>query len=415
MKRRLAAVMSIVLAGAAAHATPALANAHGPGAGSYSSNTLGATYTFASDDFSQHVDLFLSDSLTTSQPLGGPPTSTHKMQVFFSAGANGQEDSGCFLLDGSDFVISPDLSSASLHKTVTADSPACDFPPTLADPEVTLDVTWTGIGPANTGHTTEQSGCQGFQIETVTSGTNNRATAAATISPLFSDAMTATRAVVYSGDFTNHVQGTSPPLCAAGGAPGPGLGPRGPGKYVHTGSGVGQQLANADSGDNLDLFAGTTTDASNPQTGPSTNTTLTSVSITLLPSFQSACFLVDSSAIRVATNLSGAALHATVTDSTPTCDSTPATLPLPITIDATFTGIGPVGTTRNNSWRSCGSFRSEDSTSLTNNNSSAVATLSGAINESFVSTQSANESSGSIGSQSLTTHIGGVISPDCLF
>ena len=165
----------------------------------------------------------------------------------------------------------------------------------------------------------------------------------------------------------------------------------------------------------MDLFAGTTTDASNPLTGPSTSTTLTSINITLLPSFQTGCFLVDSSAFSLTASLSGAAIHATVTDSTPTCDSTPATLPLPLTIDATFTGIGPVGTTRNNSWRSCGSFRSEDSTSLTNNNSSAVATLSGAINESFASSQSANESSGSIGSQSMATHIDGVISADCLF
>jgi len=416
MTMRVALVVSIVLVGTIGQAVPALGSAHGPTAGSFSSESLFANYTASSDDFTQpQIILFLTDRSTTSNPLDGPRTSSSQMQVSFTALANGQEDSGCFLLDASDFVISADLSSASLHKTVTADSPTCDFPPNLNDPEVTLDITWTGVGPANSFHTTGHSGCPGYQVETLSTTTSNRAAATASITPLIPGPISATRAVLSSSNLTNHIQGTSPALCGIPGATGTlGL-TQPPGKYETISKGAGQQLTNAESGDQLEVNAGMGTSVSDPKVGPSTSTTLTSVNISLIPSFQSGCFLIDSSAFNVAHDLSGATLHVRLTDATPTCDSSPATLPLPLTVEVTYTGTGPVGTNNLKSWEECGAFRSEQSTSSANNNSSAVATLSEAINESFASTQSANESSGTLGTQDTTTHFEGTLPSGCLF
>ena len=108
--------------------------------------------------------------------------------------------------------------------------------------------------------------------------------------------------------------------------------------------------------------------------------------------------------------LTAATLHVTVNEDTPTCGQFPSTLPLPLTIDVTWTGIGPDTSTQSNIRSSCGSYRTESSGSSRSNNSSAVATLSGAIEESFVSQQSEFESSGTMGSSDQTTQVQGSLS-----
>jgi hypothetical protein len=96
--------------------------------------------------------------------------------------------------------------------------------------------------------------------------------------------------------------------------------------------------------------------------------------------------------------LSSASLHTTITDANAACDAAQNDFAyLPLTIDMIWTGIGPEATVDNNPQQSCGSARQQTISTQHNNNTSAVATLTGGLTGSLTSRQSANESTGGIG------------------
>lgn len=415
--RRLALILSIALVGMFGQAIPAAGSAHGPTAGSYRTTSQFAGYSFFPRDPSQpQISINVSSSTNTSNPLNGPSTTTSETTVFVQVFGETFAD-GCWVLDHpSDFTISTDLSGASLHTMLTDATPTCGFPNSVSLP-LTVDVTWTGTGPINSFRATGHSECGHFHIESVTSNTGNNASATATVSPMFSDSFTSTQGNLNASDNRTHVEGMSPPLCMIGGGKGVGIGPQPAGKYQLTTLGASQSFFDEASQTSLSIFASDFRNISNPKAGPSTDTRQTSVSVSInSPTVNGfGCFLLsDPSAFSVSSDLLNATLHATVTDASPACNGFPNNLSeLPLTIDVTWTGIGPTSSARNNTHSECLGYRQDAAGNDRNNNTSAVATLSLFPGMTFVSSQDSHTSTGSMGAGDTTTHVEGAVPPAC--
>jgi hypothetical protein len=412
MIRRLALLWSITLAALVAVAAPATAGPPGPTAGVETSTGLSANYSRFPDDFSMpQINIGLGDSTVTFDPQSGPRSTTRQSQLFVSV-TNGDDFLNCFVENPTGFVISSDLSTASLHLTITEATEGCYVSPSVSFPQ-NLDVTWTAAGTVNTFQVTGHSSCPGFNIETRISNSNRIASSTASVSPMLADSYPALQASVGAGFNRTHTQGSMPPLCqATGGGKGAGPGPAGPGTYRSSSIGAGQQLSNADTGDSIDISAGTTMSSTNPRPGAPTSSTETTVNLQLRSSsFDSGCYVVSPTAFTMNKTLTAGSLHVTLNADTPTCGPFPSTLPLPLTIDVTWTGIGPDTSAQTNIQSDCGgAYRTQSTGSGRSNNSSAVATMSGAIEESFVSHQSEFESSGTMGSIDQTTQVQGSLS-----
>lgn len=415
--RRLALVVSLALFGAVSQVSPAAGAGPGPTAGSFSSSSVSASFfLFQPDGSAPEVGLGISESTAIDNPAGKPRTSTTETRVNLSIFDGTTYYQACFVLDPADVTIASDLLSASLHTTITESTPTCDFPPTFPFPQ-TIDVTWSGRTPTNSFNSTTESGCKGFHAETMITQISNQASAVASITPLFGGPLSIESAVLGQFDVQTHIQGTLPPLCTPAGGKGASSGPMPPGTYRGSSLGAGQQLLSDDTQDFLQVFAVTGTRVSNPQAGPSTTTTNTTVDVQMSGATNgSGCWVIDSGGVNVNASLTSATLHVTISDATPTCEfSFPPDLPLPLTIDVSWTGIGPIATSKITDQSACGTFMAESSSTLVSNVSSAVATVSGQVNESFVSHQSDVESSGQIQSDDTTSHFQGTPPPGCLF
>jgi len=406
--RRLALLWSIALAALVGVAAPATAGPPGPTAGVQTSTGLSANYSRFPDDFSMpQISIGLSDSTDTFDPQSGPRTTTRQSQLFFSV-TNGDDFLSCFIQNPTGLALSSDLSTASLHMTITDTTEGCNVSSSVSFPQ-TLDVTWTGAGTVSRFQMTGHSSCPGFNIETRISNSNRQASSTASITPLLADPYPALQASMGAGFNRSQTQGSMPPLCqATGGGKGAGPGPVGPGTYRFSSIGAGQQLSNSDTGDSIDITAGTTTSSADPRPGVSTNTTETTVSVRLRGgTFDSGCYVVSPGAFAMNKTLTAASIHVTVDENTPTCGPFPSTFPLPLSIDVVWKGIGPDTSSQTNILSNCGGYKTETAASSRSNNSSAVASLSGGIEESFVSQQSEFESSGTMGSSDQTTQVQG--------
>jgi hypothetical protein len=189
------------------------------------------------------------------------------------------------------------------------------------------------------------------------------------------------------------------------------------GTYRDSSLGASQQLVDSANGAFLEVTASTIAHAANPRLGQSTSTTQTTVNVSLNGPDVNAfgCFVVtDPGAFVLSKDLTSGSLHTTLTEANLSCGSFPNDFTvLLLTVDVTWTGISPLSSTRSNSQNACPGFHMESSSIDLNNNSSAVATLSGAVNESFVSQQSEFESTGSLGAQDTTSQSQGVAPAGC--
>jgi hypothetical protein len=404
--KRLALALSIVSFSIAGAAVPAAAASPGV----FTSSGIGASYSRFPEDFSvPHIQLSLSDSTNTFAPQGGPATSTRQTQLFVSVFNGTDYGEGCFILAAADFTIASDLSSASVHKTVDENSATCYSPASFQFPQ-TIDVTWTGIGSVRSQQETGHSSCQSYHLDTKSSRSTRGASSTASISPILGeDSFGALQAGIDMSSNKTQVQGSPPPLCMAGGGRGVGAGPVGAGTYRTSLAGANQQLSNAETGDAISILAGTSSYSSNPRVGPSSSVTESTVTVRMNgPSFDRSCWVISPDAFTINNNLTGASVHVTVTEDTPACPGPFSnTIPLPLTIDMTWTGIGPAAMDRTNNQSDCGGYRTDLSATGRNNNTSAVATLSGAIEGTFVSQQSEHESSGSMGALDQTIQVRG--------
>jgi hypothetical protein len=413
-RRRLFVVVSVVAIGLFGQVVPAAASIQGPNAGTGRTTILSANYSFSPADSSQsQINISVNDQTNQSNPFSGPSTITHETDVFIDIYTDSGDLGGCFIPDNaSDFTISSDLQSASLHTTITEATSVCQGEPVSFQLPLTVDVVWTGSGPLLPVKSTVHSLCGGFHVQTLATVSSQGGSAIATLAPMFTDSFTSNQGTNLSSvDIVSHVEGTSPPTCTVSSSGGGSLAGAVPaGNYSAT-----LQAASAFFNDDATQtsFATIVTNSSstsNPKDGPSTISNETDVQVfeTSPDLLEFGCFVLDTPSNFVVNNrLQSASLHTTITDSTTQCSDFPASnLTLPLTLDITWTATGPLASLRGNTQDHCLTNRAEGTELTQGTNATATANISGVSGP--LSTDFAN-----IGSQVGTVHAEGAIQPTC--
>ena len=172
---------------------------------------------FSSDPSAPQGFISASANTNTSNPLGGPSTSSNEIDVLLFLNSPTVNGFGCFVVSSSDLTISTDLSSANLHTTLTADTPACNGGSNSLTPlPLTVDVAWVGTGPIATTRDDSQLACGGYHTETSALQTvNNGGTATVSISGPISGLTGATSGTGTTSSSTTrvHADGVAVPAC----------------------------------------------------------------------------------------------------------------------------------------------------------------------------------------------------------
>jgi hypothetical protein len=320
----------------------------------------------------------------------------------------------CFLNDTSnDFNVAPDVSGASLHKTIGSSNPACggNLPSDLQ-----LDVVWTGAGPIQETHFTSTFSCSGYTAETQGSDSGNAGPATFNITglpaPVTAPASPSdTPPVFHHGSSLEHVQGAVPPDSCRGGVGGKGAGRPTPaaGNYHTTFQSANASATSSDGSTSLGLFVGANSSASNPHSGPSTSSSETDLQFNLFNFFtggSGGCFKINSSDF--ALSATTASLHTSLTAATPACSGFNTLSQDPFPIDITWTGTSPVATSRTTSQYSCLGYHFQTST-VEVVDSVADATIS------MPGLSTVVQNAGTIGSIDTRTHADGTAAAGCFF
>jgi len=134
---------------------------------------------------------------------------------------------------------------------------------------------------------------------------------------------------------------------------------------------------------NLNLSVTDTTNVAVPKVGPPTSTRVTSIFVEVFGGafFASGCYDIAPSDFTFSS--AAAAVHTTITDTTATCGGPPGSFPTPFTIDATWTGTGPITATRNLVQLDCGGYGAETIDNITSSAASAAVTLAPVLSDQF--------------------------------
>jgi hypothetical protein len=379
-----------------------------PPAGTYHNTTVFASYQFLSGP---QLTVFVNDTTNIADPRVGPETSTREIDVNFQAcdllnpGVCG---GGCFIPDGAhDWTFSANLSTASLKTTVTPTTRPCTGSPgvTGLTGSFTVDVTWTAVGHSSQSSNTGRYTCDGYKSTTLTT-TNGSTTVNATGSTsLFPGTFPVTNASLNSFDQRISAQGTPLVSCNPLGGKGAGPGPLGAGKFHFVSQSANLTIIQADPTlPPINMFVTRFTNTSNPKGAPSTTLHETDLNIFEFGpfGFTGGCFVIPSSAFTFASNLSSASVHASIDATTPLCPQSgpPSGLPASFTVNATWTGTGPIASLRINSTSTCANFHVTLSGSETTRNATATGGISG-VADPFTTAQA------SLGTGDSTFHVTG--------
>ncbi|TMF20359.1 MAG: hypothetical protein E6I36_10615 [Chloroflexi bacterium] len=426
--RRLAVVVSLVMTGLLAFSVTTVAfdlgagrgvplGAQGGGgggggsflpAGNYHDTSVNAGF-FDFSDPSIQMTVSVSDNTNIANPLVGPSTSNHEVDVFFNAcnfGKGGLCGGGCFVPDGaSDFTVSSNLSSAVLKTTVTATTASCQNNPVSGFTfPFSLTINWSGGASSGAFTNNGRYSCAGYMSQTMTttaSGSNIVATASAS----FLDApLGPIDANINSFDQRIHAEGAAPDSCVPlGGGKGAGIGPQPPGDYHFVSQFASTPVIPDDpfaSPYNID--ASSFTNVFHPNGGPATIQVETDLHIFQFNGFNfiRACYVLPASAFTFSSQ--SATLHASIVPSTPMCEGTTNDgLPPSFTIDITWTATGPTATFRFTTSIGCGGGAHFGSSGVqTTAGANASGTISG-IATSFQSPQA------SLNTNDVSFHIAG--------
>jgi hypothetical protein len=230
---RLALIVSVAVCGSLALAAAAAA-ADGKLAGEYvftnvsatasgGNGTLGAPST---EGFTVNVNRGLNSFQPENGNGIGIVTNSTMVQVYTFSQTGGLA-SGCFIIDPSDFKVSKNLQSASLHTTLTA-AKACPGPgsPVTAKTDVSpkaltggglaipiiLDLTWTGLGVTSTARDRSTFECLDYSTDSTYVSHSAGAKASGTVSAL-SGPFNSNGAGVSSTDSHFNISGTPNPAC----------------------------------------------------------------------------------------------------------------------------------------------------------------------------------------------------------
>jgi hypothetical protein len=360
-------------------------------AGNYHNTTVFANYSFAAKG--PQLSVNVTDTTTIADPRVGPATSQHEIDVSVQAcDSSGVCGGGCFIPDGADdWTFSANLSRASLKTTVTDRTLPCQGMPVagLTRP-FTVNVTWTAVGQSSETSNLGNYACSGYESQTLTTTGGSTATNASATTSLFSGTFPVSGANLSSFEQRIHAQGTPLDSCTPLGGKGAGPGPSPAGKYQFVSQSANLTIVPADpSQAPITVFVTTFTNTSSPKGGATTTQHETDLNIGEFGPTQSigGCFIIPASAFTFASNLESASVHASIDATTPACpQSSNSGLPASFTVNATWTGTGPIASLRINSSSQCGGFHVTMSGSETTINATATGGLSG-IADPFSTTQ----------------------------
>jgi len=160
-----------------------------------------------------HVNVFVNNFTNISQPLGGPPTTTHEVDITLGVFGSVGFAFACFVLPATAvFTFDSALGSASLQAHLDSNSQSCPpGPPPTPFPFLPTDVNvrWSGIGPAATTLTNAEGQCSQFREELAFKDTANNANATATLSYFPGQTFNGDESSLQTINHTFHIQGVS--------------------------------------------------------------------------------------------------------------------------------------------------------------------------------------------------------------
>lgn len=374
-------------------------------------------FDFASADFQSfqdNVSVFLSASSGTdvARPDGAPSTSTSGTQVFLSIFDNNNVTFtfACLTLDNpSDFTIDKRLGSASLHTTLSPSTPTCPGMPPLTQ-SIRIDASWSGVGPlAHTTDTSEYT-CSSYGAHSNGRGLTN--TASAQVALTMNGATTSLASDLTglnSNSFDVQAHGTIDPLC---GPTGVGAGPTPAGHFHFFGL-----FANGFFGvppgpiDQVSLFENNM--SSQTGGGPSTSASEFDLNVSLFDGF--GCFAIPTSDV-VSSGLVSASVQTTVINSTPLCaNSFPGFgLNFPMSVNATWTGVGPVMSVHDQNNYQCLGYTQATSTFVKSRGVTSTATITMPDFFGNPQTQTLTDGFGSLTQVDQRIQANGVLPQACL-
>ena len=371
-------------------------------AGNYNNTSMLGSFFY--EDPETSIFLFANRQETV-----GPNGATDNTTLFLNVSAeSGALNVNCSTHDSSsDFNVTSDLRSASLHKTITPATPGCEGTVTS---DLVVDLTWTGAGPVQSNRGSNQFSCSGYKDESQSTDSNNAGSATFNITGLSTPITPTTAQVFHFGSSIEHAQGAVPPDSCRGGV-GRGAGRPTPaaGNY-HTNFETANTFSSSSDGtSSLFLFVSRNTSTSNPVTGASTSAGETDLNFNLFTPDGNVggCFVINTAEFTLGE--STASLHTVLTSATPACVGvTNSISPDPFPIDVSWAGTAPVATTRSNGQYACLNYHFQTSTvQVVDNLADAQVSMPGLSDKLL--------SSSTMGSIDMRTHADGTPAAGCFF
>ncbi len=347
-----------------------------PAAGNYQNSNVFANVQIFNPESQMTVQV--TDTSSVSNPLGGPSTSSHEVDVYVQACdfVNEVCGAGCFIASGAnDFTFSSDMTSANLTTTYTGSEAPCQGNPVAGlTPPFTVMATWTGA-PGGSFSGIGRYACDRYTNETFTTGAiGSNTMATASISLLPNTAFGPAGAGLSSFGQTIHAQGTPVDSCTPLGGKGAGPGPQGLGDFTFSSQNAFLTLSPPGQ-PQIGVSVTSFTNVLHPRAGTITTRSETDLMIfQFYPGTIGGCFVLPAGAFTFSAG-SGASLQASIdlATATPCEQSTPQGLPQSFTINATWAATGPLATLRSDGTFTCGGLTNVTSGTQT----SIAATASG--------------------------------------
>lgn len=357
-------------------------------AGEYDNTTLTAGFGYFNQSDFSNLNVNVTDSTISSKAVGGAWTKTESLQVeidFFQASL-GIGENGCYVLVPGQAKLDSRLGSASLHATITDQTPVCGGGSADIPVPFNVDLTLTGTGPTRSSRGLTQESCLDYSFQQTTTQTLNPASGSATVPAFSATPLTSSFSLLQDQDQTTHVQGPVHDACPQepGATPG-GIGPPNPGRYQQSST-----VANAtqfDDQGSLGVTLTVSSSASNPLAGPATTTSVMQVTFNMFRNgtFAYGCFNVSPSDFSI-TDVQSAQVNLSITDSTPTCDGSTPNMPLPEVLQVSWTPSSPVSNFKFQSNFSCLTYNLTGQGSEATSNPAATVSLTPLLSAPVVAT-----------------------------
>ena len=380
---RVTLLVSVLVVVFVATIPPAMAKG-GPGgggglppAGTYDTRTMFAGFSVNQPYPSPQINISVNRVTNVSKPSGSSSTTSAETDVSVSIQdyVNSVFGGGCFILaHPADFNLAGDLSSASLKTTITSTTPTCFGSGSLPYP-YSIDISWKGSGPIAVFQDQSNYQCLTYKSETDFTNRGNNASASATLTG-FGSPLTAALTGIGINEQRVQAEGTAQSTCTPSGTKGAGQGPLSAGSYRFAGPSVNASFGSYP-GPLVFIAVNDITQESHPQGGPATLKHEIDLNVQMFggATKDSGCWVISPSDF-TSNGVNTASLKTSITNSTATCPGPgPSGITLPLTVQATWSGTGPVVTLRDENVFKCLGFSQETRSVVQSNNGNATATL----------------------------------------